>query len=599
MENRTDTSSFLEEINTILQKAFSEAGFSPSTLPVFARSKEPQFADYQCNSSFSVAKESGTTPLQVAEHVAKKLQGHEHFKEVHAVAPGFINAFLSDDFLVRHVQTLSDIHTFETFKTKNPQNIILDYGGPNVAKPLHVGHLRPAIIGESLKRIGRFLGHDITGDIHLGDWGLQMGMVIKEIQREQPNLPYFDENFTGEYPTESPVSVDDLERLYPQASQRAKDDEQVMHEARVATVQLQNGRKGYRALWKHFLTISIADLKENYAALGVTFDLWLGESDAHTTAIELILKLTELHIAHESEGALIVDVTHPDDKKELPPLILRTSDGSVLYGTTDLATVKDRVDTYHPDRIIYVTDKRQALHFKLVIRAVKILEETHIIDTAPHITHIGFGTMNGTDNKPFKTRAGGTLKLRDLLTLLTDNARKRIEEIHSDTEFSESEKEAIAYAVGNATLKFADLSNDYANDYVFDIERFSSFEGYTGPYLLYGAVRAKAILHKAEEAGLKDFVLQAPSNESERKLLLELLEFHNQVLLSWEHNKPSILADYTYNVATAFSTFYHDSHVMNETDIGVQSSRLALTQAVKNTIVTSLDMLGITVPERM
>ncbi len=588
---------YVHELNTILQDAFSRAGFTDEKLHIaFHHSKEPALADFQCNQAFTIAKEQGVPPIEIAQKVVQELEGNIAFTEVSAVKPGFINVLLSDAFLQKHIQERAHTLSFTDIQESTPKKIVLDYGGANVAKPLHVGHLRPAIIGESLKRIGKFMGHEVVGDIHLGDWGLQMGMVITEIQRTQPTLPYFDPNHTGPYPKESPVTIKDLEELYPKASARAKDDEALMQEARKATVALQNGHPGYRALWKHFLDVSIADLRENYRNLGVTFDLWLGESDAHESAIQLIEKLTTEGTAYESDGALIVDVPKkPTDTKDIPPLILKTRDGSVLYGTTDLGTIYNRVKSYDPDHIIYITDKRQALHFKQVFR---VAEAIHIVSEG-RCEHIGFGTMNGTDNKPFKTREGGTLKLEDLMTLITEEARNRFEEIKGDADFNDEEKEEIARLVGNATLKFADLSNDYANDYVFDLSRFSAFEGYTGPYLLYSAVRAKAIIEKANMEGVEQGEILPPFSESERNLVRTLLDFKLTMVNTWQQRRPSILANYAYDLATAFNTFYHDSPVLKESNIEKKNSRLSLVLLTHATLTKSLFLLGMEAPKRM
>lgn len=586
----------VSELEMYVRDAFEKAGHTTKHATV-ARSKEPALADYQCNGAFATAKEVGCSPMEVAEKVTEILKENDVFKSAQAATPGFINLTLSDTFILKHIQNLFIDNGFDIYKTTTPQKIILDYGGANVAKPLHVGHLRPAIIGEALKRIGRFVGNEIIGDVHLGDWGLQMGMVITELKLLQPELPYFDPSFEGDYPKESPVTIDDLEKLYPEASRRAKDEEEVMREARKATVELQNGRRGYRALWKHFLEVSIADLKENYEALGVTFDLWLGESDAHDEAVVLVDSLQRQGLAHVSEGAVVMDVAREGDKKELPPLILKTSDGSLLYSTTDLATLKQRMETYCPDAVIYVTDKRQALHFTQVFRAA---ESAGITDTKTKLEHIGFGTMNGTDNKPFKTREGGTLKLRDLINLITENAKKRIDELKTGHNFTEEEKNTIAHMIGNATLKFADLSNHYSHDYVFDIERFSSFEGYTGPYLLYSTVRANAILEKAKEASVRGGgTLMEPRTDSERNILLELLTLPRVIQATWEERSPSILADYAYDLADTFSTFYHDCPVLKEESEPIRASRLTLVQVVKNTLTQTLELLGMTIPEKM
>lgn len=588
----TQKDTITKTLENIVTDAFLQAGFD-TVYATVTRSKLPEKADYQSNTAFSFGKVIGRAPMEIAEAVALQLQTCDVFKQVSVATPGFINLVLSDDFLTSSVSNLFVDGAFDAMKSKEPKKIILDFGGANVAKPLHVGHLRSAIIGESLKRIGRFFGNEVIGDVHLGDWGLQMGMVITELKREHPEWSYFDRHFEGRYPSESPITIQDLERIYPQASARAKADESVMQEARTATVELQNGRRGYRALWKHFLDVSIADLALDYGALGVEFDLWLGESDAHNEAVSLLATLHERGLAYESEGALVMDVKRKEDVKEIPPLMLQNSDGAMLYGATDLATLKQRMETYCPHAVLYVVDKRQALHLRQVFRAS---ESAGITSGDTQLEHIGFGTMNGTDNKPFKTRDGGTMKLKDLIALIEKTALNRITEIQHEKKFTTEEQADIARKVGSATLKFADLSNHYAHDYVFDIERFSSFEGYTGPYLLYSAVRAGAIL---EKAGVRGDALIAPTHEAERKVLLELLAFPRNLTLAWEERAPSILVDHTYSIATAFNTFYHECPVLKENDERIRFSRISLVRMVHVALSTSLSLLGIEVPKRM
>jgi arginyl-tRNA synthetase len=435
-----------------------------------------------------------------------------------------------------------------------------------------------------------------VSDVHLGDWGLQMGMVINELQTRHPDWVYFDSSVSGPYPEESPLTIEDLESLYPEASQRAKAHESVMSEARRATVELQNGRPGYRALWQHFIHISVADVKQVYDRLGVDFDLWLGESDAHDVLVQQIDHLISSGWAHESDGALIIDVAEEGDTKEMPPLLLRNSDGAVLYGGTDLATIKQRVGTYHPDAIIVVADKRQSLHFQQVFRAA--LKVGYVSDVEK-LEHVGFGTVNGPDNKPFKTRDGGTMKLDDFLSMVIANAKERIAEVQQGTKFSDEERESIAQMVGLATIKFADLVTHHTKDYVFDLERFSSFEGYTGPYVLYSAVRAKAILAKGESEGSVPGQAGAPQVDEERALAIKLLEYPDVLQASWKERTPSILCDYTYELANAFSSFYHACPILNDEDEGRRSGRLLLVSKVHDTLVASLYLLGMEVPERM
>ena len=480
--------------------------------------------------------------------------------------------------------------------TTTPRKFIVDYGGANVAKPMHIGHLRAAIIGESVKRLAHFAGHHVLGDVHLGDWGLQMGQVIAELADRHPDWRYFDAGFSGPYPDQSPITMAELDEIYPTASQRAKNDPAFMELARQATVELQAGRAGYYALWQHFVNVSVASLKADYADLNVHFDLWLGESDTQSLLDELIARLKNAGYAHESEGALVVDVTEPEDKKELPPLLLVKSDGAVLYGTTDLATIELRVQELNAETVLYIVDKRQSLHFDQVFRAAR---KTGIAPAGLGLEHLGFGTMNGKDGKPFKTRAGGVMKLRFLIEMVTEKARERLAEVEAAQGYPADEKEEIARLVGVATLKFADLSNQRTQDYVFDLDRFSAFEGRTGPYLLYTATRTKSILRKAIVEGFTASALIAPADEIERALLLKLAEFPDVVESAFDQRMPHHLCEYAYTLGNAFNRFYHEHHILTESDRAQQGSWLMLAQFSMETLELVLDLLGIDVPQRM
>ncbi len=576
-------------IDGVLSQAFQACGYA-DIVPHAVRSKAPITADYQCNNAFALAKAQHSSPMDIAAKVAEALKNNPIFSLVEAAQPGFININLSDEFLANHLNKKS----FNAAADK-AEKIILDFAGANVAKPLHVGHLRSAIIGESLKRIAKYLGHIVIGDVHLGDWGLQMGMLIEELKRRKSDLPYFNQTFTGPYPKESPVTVTDLDEFYPTASQRSKDDENFLIAARKATVELQQGRPGYRALWQHIVDISIADLKRDYNYLGVTFDLWLGESDAHETVGPLVDRLLKDGFARKSEGAIIMDVAESSDSKELPPLLLINSEGAELYGATDLATIVMRMKE-KPDRIVYVVDKRQSLHLDQVFRAAR---KAAIVDKKFNLEHIGFGTMNGTDNKPFKTRAGGTMKLKELLSIIQNQAEVRMREVERLSAYSEEQRQRIASLVGLATLKFADLSNYRENDYVFDVQRFSAFEGYTGPYILYSAVRAKAILEKAAERSFAKKEFAPPATASEREIYINLDEFGDVILAAWRERSPSVLCEYAYRLANSFSSFYHDCPVLAEENEKLRSSRIALVERIQNTLEQTLLLLGIEVPERM
>ncbi|MEM7802434.1 MAG: arginine--tRNA ligase [Chloroflexota bacterium] len=480
---------------------------------------------------------------------------------------------------------------------EDPKMVIIDYGGANVAKPLHVGHLRAAIIGECLKRLSRFLGHQTLGDVHLGDWGLQMGQIIVEMQARDPELVYFDPNYTGSYPSESPVTIDDLAEIYPIASQKSKSDPEIRALAQQATTELQEGRPGYMALWKHFLDVSVADLKKNYGSLDVFFDLWLGESDVQSFIPPIVEDLTERGVAIKSDGALVVPVAEEHDKKELSPMMLVKSNGSVGYEATDLATIYQRVKDYNPDLIVYVVDSRQQEHFRKVFRAAY---RSGIADIEKlEMEHAYFGTMNGTDGKPFKTRAGDVMRLEDLLGLMLKAARSKLAEISSDAGYTPEEEYEIARNVGIAALKFGDLINHRTGNYIFDIERFTSFEGRTGPYLLYAVVRTNSILEKAAEKGLVPGEILPAAGPEERDLQLKLLELPDLLNFAFDQRAPNHISDYTYNLAIAFNRFYAAHHILNEENAAQQASWLRLAKLNVDVLTALLDMMGIGVPSRM
>jgi arginyl-tRNA synthetase len=583
------------KLTRLVAEAFAAAGLDPSLGEVVV-SARPDLGQFQCNGALPAAKAAKVNPRELAQRVVEHLGHPDVFREVSLAGPGFINLTLTDAYLAAHAQATAEDGRLGCAPVATPCRIVLDYGGPNIAKPMHVGHLRAGIIGESLKRLARFLGHDVVGDVHLGDWGLQMGMVIAELHRRRPELPYFDPASAGPYPVDSPVTAAALEEIYPTASQRAKTDPEFAEAARQATFELQRGRTGYRALWRHLVAVSVAELKADYARLEVDFDLWLGESDAQAWIPDLIARLRSQGQARESEGALIVDVAEPGDTREVPPLLLLKSDGAALYGTTDLATLDQRVKELHAELVLYVVDKRQSDHFLQVFRAAK---KTGVVPAAVGLEHIGFGTMNGPDGKPFKTRAGGVMKLRDLLDLVTDKARERLREAGVARDYPEEEVERIARLVGVATLKYADLSNHRAKDYVFDLERFSAFEGRTGPYLMYTAVRTRSILRKAAEAGLTPGALVPPADEVERGVLLALAKLPDVLGGAFENRAPNILCDYAFELATTFTRFYQEHHILSETDPARQASWLGLCDLTARTLIHALDLLGIGVPERM
>lgn len=583
------------KLTEIVSGVVATLGYDPQYGEVVL-SNRPDLGQFQCNGALPAAKKYGRNPRDLAQEIATALEALPFFAAVSVAGPGFINLNLADAFLVEQLQALAADPRRGYAPVTTPRKLIVDYGGANVAKPMHIGHLRAAIIGESVKRLAQFAGHHVLGDVHLGDWGLQMGQVIAELADRHPDWLYFDPSFTGPYPEQSPITMAELDEIYPAASQRAKNDPAFMELARQATVALQAGRPGYFALWQHFVNVSVASLKQDYADLNVHFDLWLGESDTQSLLDELIERLKAAGFAHESEGALVIDVTQPDDKKELPPLLLVKSDGAVLYGTTDLATIDLRVQELDAQMVLYVVDKRQSLHFEQVFRAAY---KTGIAPADLALEHLGFGTMNGKDGKPFKTRAGGTMKLRALIDMVVEKARERLAEVQVAQGYPEAEKEEIARMVGVATLKFADLSNQRTQDYVFDLDRFSAFEGRTGPYLLYTATRTKSILRKAEAEGIMAGALIAPADEIERALLLKLAEFPDVVDAAFAQRMPHHLCEYAYTLANAFNRFYHEHHILTESDRAQQGAWLMLAKFAMDTLELTLDLLGIDVPERM
>ncbi|HSC19548.1 MAG TPA: arginine--tRNA ligase [Rhizomicrobium sp.] len=588
-------SSLLAELSGIVGEAFATEGF-PSELGQVQSSDRQDLAQFQCNGALPAAKQAKTNPREVAEKVAKQLRANPIFAKVEIAGPGFINLNLRDEALAERMQTLAADQELGALVTGRGKTAVLDFGGPNVAKPMHVGHLRSAIIGDSLQRLFRANGWTIVSDVHLGDWGLQMGQLISEIGHRGLAPIYFDPEYVGPYPAESPVTMEDLEELYPAASAACKADPKRLEEARSATAELQAGRRGYRALWQHFVDVSEQGLTREYGSLGIEFDLWKGEASVEPLIGPMIEDLKSRGLAVESEGALVVPVAQPDDKKEFPPLILVKSDGAVLYGTTDLATIVDRVRAHEPDLILYVVDQRQHMHFEQVFRAARKARYT---GNRTQLEHAGFGTMNGPDGKPFKTRAGGVMKLYDLIAMATDEAEKRLAEAGMAVGYPEDERKDIARKVGLAALKFADLSNHRVSDYIFDLARFTRFEGKTGPYLQYAAVRMQSILHKAREAGFEPAAKVVLHTPEERNLILQLLALPNAISGA-EHNRaPNILCDYVFILAQIFNRFYTEHHIMSETDAGLRSTRLALVALTLAVLSKVLGLLGVEVPARM
>ncbi|MCR4694086.1 MAG: arginine--tRNA ligase [Pseudobutyrivibrio sp.] len=582
----------LQQIKEEVVAGFVACGYDEK-YGMVSLSNRPDLCQFQCNGALAAAKEYKKAPIAIATEVAQKLSGNEMFAKCEACPPGFLNIDLSDEFLAKFVSEMaSDKDRFGVEKVSNPKKIMIDYGGPNVAKPLHVGHLRSAIIGESIKRTARFMGDEVIGDVHLGDWGLQMGLIITELKLRKPELVYFDENYDGEYPSEPPFTISELEEIYPCASGKSKEDEAYKEAAMTATYELQHGRKGYQALLSHILNVSVSDLKRNYEKLDVTFDLWKGESDAQPYIPDMVQKMKDDGFAYISEGALVVDVKEETDTKEVPPCMILKSDGASLYNTTDLATLVWRMQDYNPDSVIYVVDKRQELYFTQVFRCAK---KTGIVPADKNLYFVGFGTMNGKDGKPFKTRQGGVMRLEYLLKEVED---KMLEKIKENGTMSDEEAEKTASVVALSAIKYGDLSNQASKDYIFDIDRFTSNEGNTGPYILYTIVRCKSILNKAKDVDALATILPAHS-DSEKALHLELTKFMAALSSAYEDMAPHKICAYIYDLANAFNRFYHDTKILAEEDQTRKASYLKLLTLTRDILEQSIDLLGFKAPERM
>lgn len=582
----------LATLSGIFGDAFEKVGLDRSYGEV-TDSDRPDLAQYQCNGALAAAKEAGKNPRELAEDVIEAVPDSDALQPLSIAGPGFININLTDQFLAAAVEDLDDRFGAPV---RDPRNVLVDYGGPNVAKAMHVGHLRSTIIGDSIQRIMRFAGHDVLTDIHIGDWGTQMGQLLIEVERRMPDLPYFDGSFSGPYPEESPVTLDDLQEMYPEVAARCQADPAEAERARQATLELQQGRPGYRALWNHFSRVSRQSQSADFADLGVAFDLWHGESTVHDRVQPLIERLTEAGSAVDSEGALVVDVSEPNDAKEIPPLILTKTDGAYLYTTTDLATVDARVHALERDLMLYVVDARQALHFEQVFRAA---HKTGVAPEWVEFEHVGFGTMNDKSGKPFKTREGGILKLRDLIEMVTEAARARLEEAGIAFDYPDAERAEIARRVGLAALKYGDLSNHRTSNYVFDLDRFTSFEGKTGPYLLYGAVRMQSILRKAKAAGHEPGPVVPPVDDADRNLMLQLLRFSNVFDRTVDLRAPNHIAEYAYELVATYSRFYERHHILSESDPARRGSWLTLVERSLALVTLLLGLLGIEIPERM
>ena len=584
----------IEILEEELSAAFEKAGYDKKYAKVSV-SNRPDLCQYQCNGALAAAKEYHKAPIQMANEVVELIGESKTFGEITAQMPGFINMVVSTDFLAEYINEFAASESFGCDTSKKDQTIVIDYGGANVAKPLHVGHLRSAIIGESIKRTARYLGYHVVGDVHLGDWGLQIGLIITELKHRKPELVYFDESYTGEYPKEPPFTMSDLEEIYPYASGYSKEHEEYKVEAQTATAELQAGRRGYLALWQHIINVSVTDLKRIYDKLNVEFDLWKKESDAQPYIPDMVQGMKDGGYAHIDEGALVVDVKEETDTKEVPPCMILKSNGATLYNTTDLATIVERRKLFDPDKIIYVVDKRQGLYFEQVFRCAR---KTKIIGENVDLIFVGFGTMNGKDGKPFKTRDGGVLRLE---TLLRD-VKNEVSEKMADREMDEKQKDEVADKVALAAVKYGDLSNQPSKDYVFDMERFTSFEGNTGPYILYTVVRIKSLMNKVAQEGIRvadQITILPAASKSQTDVMLSLSKWSDTVEAAFAEQAPYKICQFIYELADAFNKFYHENKIVTNEDEKVRESYIQLSRLVGRVLEQGIDLLGLEAPEKM
>lgn len=584
----------IEILQEELSAAFEKAGYGKKYAKVGV-SNRPDLCQYQCNGALAAAKEYHKAPIQMANEVVEFLKDSESFKEIAAQAPGFINMSVSDRFLADYINKMAASETLGLDKAENPETIVIDYGGANVAKPLHVGHLRSAVIGESIKRTARYLGHKVIGDVHLGDWGLQIGLIITELKHRKPELVYFDESFDGEYPTEPPFTMSDLEEIYPYASGYSKEHPEYKEEAQTATAELQSGRKGYLALWQHIINVSVADLKKIYTKLNVEFDLWKKESDAQPYIPQMVQDMKDGGYAHIDQGALVVDVKEETDTKEIPPCMILKSNGATLYNTTDLATIVERRRLFDPDEIIYVVDKRQSLYFEQVFRCAR---KTKIIGEDVKLEFVGFGTMNGKDGKPFKTRDGGVLRLEKLLEDVNEQVLDKMKDRDMDKDMIDD----AAAKISLAAIKYGDLSNQASKDYIFDVDRFTSFEGNTGPYILYTIVRTKSLLAKVKAQNItvdEKSAIEPADSKSETDVMLALTKWSETVNAAFEEHAPHKICQFVYELSDTFNKFYHENKIVTNENEKQRDSYIKLSALVGKVLETAIDLLGLEAPERM
>lgn len=577
-----------------VKQAFEKAGYDGKYAKVTI-SNRPDLCQYQCNGALAMAKEYHKAPIQMAEQIVELLKQSDTFAAIAAQAPGFINMTVSGEFLAAYINEMRAADKFGLEQPAKKETIVIDYGGANVAKPLHVGHLRSAVIGESIKRTARYIGHKVVGDVHLGDWGLQIGLIITELKHRKPELVYFDNTYEGEYPTEPPFTMSDLEEIYPYASGYSKEHEDYKEEAQEATAQLQAGRRGYLALWKHIIDVSVTDLRKIYTKLNVDFDLWKKESDAQPYIPDMVQGMKDGGYAHIDDGALVVDVKEETDTKEIPPCMILKSNGATLYNTTDLATIVERRKLFDPTRIIYVVDKRQSLYFEQVFRCAK---KTKIIGDDVDLIFVGFGTMNGKDGKPFKTRDGGVLRLEHLLADVTAQVSDKM----ADRDMDDETRADVAAKVALAAIKYGDLSNQASKDYMFDLDRFTSFEGNTGPYIMYTIVRIKSLLAKVAQNAIEvdeQVSILPASDKSATDVMLSLSKWGEIVQAAYEEQAPHKICQFIYELSDAYNKFYHENKIVANEDAALRNSHICLSKLVVNVLETAVDLLGLEAPERM
>lgn len=581
--------SLIKELEKDIIKVINIAGYNVSD-PMFQTTSRPDLGQYQINCAMSLAKQYGKNPREIATDIVNELQKDNRFTNINIAGPGFINITLTNDCLVDMLNKIQEDINVNIDK-QDSKKIIIDFGGANVSKALHVGHLRSANIGEALKRLAKLLGHEVLGDAHLGDYGRPLGLVVLEIKKMYPELPFFDENYEGDYSeVELPITNEDLERIYPLASIKSKEDENYLEEAREVTAKIQSKTRGYYDVWKKVVEISKEDIKRVYNTLNVYYELWQGESDAVEYFEELNEIFEKANILEESEGAKIVDVKEEKDTSPMPPLLFLKSNGTLSYQTTDLATILERKKNYNPDEIWYVTDNRQCLHFEQVFRAAR---KAKLVDENVVLEHIPFGTMNGKDGKPFKTRDGGVMSLKNLISLVKEETAKKI----ALGSVTEEEKAEISETVAIAALKYADSLPYRGTDYVFEIEKFADLEGKTGPYLLYSTIRMKSLLIKAKDIDYQK--MHILNSETEQDIILTILNLPNVLTKSIEAKSLNEIAEYLYKLTSQYNKFYNENKILVEENEKLRESWLVLTKVVYDINSLLLDVLGIKVPEKM